>query len=333
MTINYQWLEHQLIENKIDLFRYDAHLRREFWKQLEKKRPEIIAAIIAMNGLSKRQYDALIEEITMLLAAVYIDFAKSVDAELLALLYTQGKIQAGLYNEFLGYQAVKVPSKAAAGEILIAGATMAEWWRKHRDELVFSIGQTVRQYHDAKVSELKEAVKANFKQAYARSDTLLRTATARVSTQAHADVVSKNTGLVKAIVFMATLDSRTSQVCRGYDQSKWDLDYKPILGTTLPYKEPPLHPNCRSFLRIQFLDDVFKLDIEKKRWSEDGDVARDTTYSDWLATKTDAEQDAILGKGKAKMWRDGTITMRDMLDQSGNPMTLKELQDKYGVTN
>ena len=76
---------------------------------------------------------------------------------------------------------------------------------------------------------------------------------------------------------------------------------------------------------------MFKLDIEKKRWSEDGDVARDTTYSDWLATKTDAEQDAILGKGKAKMWRDGTITMRDMLDQSGNPMTLKELQDKHGV--
>ncbi|UZV57178.1 hypothetical protein [Pasteurella multocida] len=68
---------------------------------------------------------------------------------------------------------------------------------------------------------------------------------------------------------------------------------------------------------------------ESTRASMDGQVKANITYEDWLKNKTKAQQDEILGKGKADLWRNGVITFRDMLDQSGRPLTLKELREQF----
>lgn len=60
-------------------------------------------------------------------------------------------------------------------------------------------------------------------------------------------------------------------------------------------------------------------------------MSESTTYESWLKNKTEAQQDSILGKGKAELWRKGEITFRDMLDQTGRPLTLRELQDKISM--
>lgn len=46
---------------------------------------------------------------------------------------------------------------------------------------------------------------------------------------------------------------------------------------------------------------------------------------------TPEEQDKALGKGKADLWRRGVITFADMLDQSGRPLTLKELYSSKNI--
>ena len=61
------------------------------------------------------------------------------------------------------------------------------------------------------------------------------------------------------------------------------------------------------------------------RSSMDGQVPEETTFKDFLDRKGEAFQDEVLGKGKAKLWRDGKITLQQLLDQSGNPIPLKEL--------
>ena len=38
--------------------------------------------------------------------------------------------------------------------------------------------------------------------------------------------------------------------------------------------------------------------------------------------------DHMLGKGKAQLWREGKITLTDLVDQYGRPLTLKELRER-----
>ncbi|MDO9819619.1 phage head morphogenesis protein, partial [Glaesserella parasuis] len=61
------------------------------------------------------------------------------------------------------------------------------------------------------------------------------------------------------------------------------------------------------------------------RASQDSPVSEQINYENWLKSKSPGQQDQVLGKGKADLWRRGVITFADMLDQSGRPLTLKDL--------
>lgn len=65
------------------------------------------------------------------------------------------------------------------------------------------------------------------------------------------------------------------------------------------------------------------------RASIDGEVAADLTFDDFLKGKPKAFADEMLGKGKAELWRDGKITLQQLLDQRGNPLTLTQLRQRY----
>jgi hypothetical protein len=125
-------------------------------------------------------------------------------------------------------------------------------------------------------------------------------------------------------------------VCIAYDGQLWDLQGGPIGSTELPFNGgPPRHWNCRSVL-VPITKSWKELGIKAKdassggRASMDGEVAKETKFGDWLGRKSEEDQNRILGKGKAQLWRDGKISLTDLLDQRGNPLTLEELQGKYG---
>ena len=61
------------------------------------------------------------------------------------------------------------------------------------------------------------------------------------------------------------------------------------------------------------------------RASMDGQVPAATTFEQFLSGKSEAWQDTYLGKGKAKLWRDGKITLSDMVSGTGRELTLDEL--------
>jgi hypothetical protein len=89
--------------------------------------------------------------------------------------------------------------------------------------------------------------------------------------------------------------------------------------------------NCRSVLvgiRRTYRELGINIDEIKKttRASDEGQIAASTTFDQFLNRKTIEQQNEMLGKGKAQLWRDGKITLRDLLDQSGRPLTLEELK-------
>lgn len=71
------------------------------------------------------------------------------------------------------------------------------------------------------------------------------------------------------------------------------------------------------------------LDIRpSSRASMDGQVASTTTYPDWLKTKSDAFQDEVLGPGRARLFREGKASLADLVDPTGRPLTLEEINAK-----
>lgn len=64
------------------------------------------------------------------------------------------------------------------------------------------------------------------------------------------------------------------------------------------------------------------------RASMDGQVASTLNYETWLKEKSNAFQDEVLGPTKANLFRKNLLTLSDMVDQSGKPLTLSELNVK-----
>ena len=74
--------------------------------------------------------------------------------------------------------------------------------------------------------------------------------------------------------------------------------------------------------------DQIKMDT---RASMDGQVAGDISFDSWLKKKEKQSPGfaaGLLGKGKADLWRRGKITLEELIDFRGNPLTLEELRVK-----
>ena len=61
------------------------------------------------------------------------------------------------------------------------------------------------------------------------------------------------------------------------------------------------------------------------RASMDGQVAAGTTYEDWLGARSPEMRQEILGPARYRLLQSGKLSLRDLTDQRGNELTLKQL--------
>lgn len=331
-------LESLLADRKILLFRYDAHLRREIYKKLTMLQKQLInkISIVGADNVNQRELNKLLKDIKKSITEVYGELDNYSNGELEELLPIEAVAVEQIYNKAFKFDAFRSISEnrvnAIKSAVIISGSPLSDWWEKQGNDLSFKFAGLVRQgLLDGKqtsqvITEAKELMQSSRRWA----ETLVRTAVMKVHDNALEALKDENLDIIKGEQHISTLDLRTSDVCRVRDGKAWDLDKKPI-GHNLPYQRPPLHPNCRSTMRlilkpweeIGLADDL----PESTRASMDGQVKDNLNYENWLKSKTTEQQDEVLGKGKAELWRKGIITFRDMLDQSGRPLTLKELKE------
>nr|DAT44756.1 MAG TPA: minor capsid protein [Caudoviricetes sp.] len=146
--------------------------------------------------------------------------------------------------------------------------------------------------------------------------TIAHTGTAIVANQAKQAVIADNADIIKGIKVIATLDLRTSSICRGLDGVFMPLDKA---------RYPPYHFNCRSSFEIVY--DGYT--APKQRASEHG-VVENQSYYEWLKNQPAQYQDEALGKTRAKLFRDGGMTVERFralqLDKNFTPLTLDEMK-------
>ena len=150
---------------------------------------------------------------------------------------------------------------------------------------------------------------------------IIRTSVQHVATTARQATWAENDDILDGYEIIATLDSKTSQICRSLDHKFFKIGEGPV---------PPLHPNCRS-TTIPHIKKEYRIDTgDGTRSSKDGYVAGSTTYYEWLKGESKDFQDKALGATRAKLFRDGGMTAAEFgrlnLGRTFEPLTLAQMR-------
>lgn len=277
-------------------------------------------------------------------------------------------IVAGLEKAFQAMVEPSMPTEAKlkrlADNTLIDGAPSADWWKRQAGDTVFRFKGAVQQglaqgETNAQIIQrvrgtasgltmidgkrvqnytggIMQATRANVA-------ALVQTSVQTVANAARHDTFMANDDIIKGLRQLSTLDSHTTPICVAYSGAEWKMDEErtPVAPNKLPFISPkgaatgtPRHWNCRS-LMVPVTRTFKELGIDlpefpgTTRSASGGPVAADMTFDAFLKRKGDAYADDLLGPGRAQLWRDKKITLTQLLDQSGRPLTLKELKRRY----
>jgi hypothetical protein len=234
--------------------------------------------------------------------------------------------------------------KAVVNGSLIEGAKSADWWAKQSNDLAFKFAAQVRQgiAQNETMTQIVRRVAGSeklgipgiFEGARQNAFALVHTSVMQVAADARLATYKANGDIIKGVRQLSTMDGHTTPTCVAYSGAEWDLEGNPINGTTLPFNGgPPRHWGCRSVLTS--ITKTFKelgikglpeLPDTGERASDLGPIDRKTTMDQFLKMHDQDWQDKMLGKGKAQLWRDGKITLSQLVSGSGRELTLEELK-------
>lgn len=154
------------------------------------------------------------------------------------------------------------------------------------------------------------------------AEAVVRTAVNFIGNRSTLEAMKANADILTGFRFVATLDSRTSEICMAHDGREWKIDADDVAV-------PPLHFNCRSVLVpvIDWKGVGLPDPPEGDRASMFGPVPSEWTYEDWLGRQGSELQDDILGPRRAKLFRDGKISLRDLIRKDRTVVPVKELEE------
>lgn len=258
--------------------------------------------------------------------------------------------------------------QALAGKVLVEGDTVGNYWSAQSAQVR---GNFVRQMRmgiaggeplQQLIARVRGTKENNFSDGIMnatkkKAEALVRSSVAAVNNQAILNTYEANADLFNGYQWLATLDTRTSDICKARSGLTWDMDFQPV-GHGIAWSPPPAHFNCRSTVigvlkpwsdladkplpavGAKTLKEELQKSLEarglspalissainKTQKSMDGYVAGDINFEDWLKGKSESFQKQILGEPKWELWKNGKISFVDLVDQKSNPRTVAELQ-------
>jgi SPP1 gp7 family putative phage head morphogenesis protein len=168
---------------------------------------------------------------------------------------------------------------------------------------------------------------------------LVRTSINQVANASSQQVYEANQDVTKKYKYVATLDSRTSPICRSLDGKEFVYGKGPV---------PPQHFNCRS-TTVPVID--YKglgfdpppsnsrrrpgTTLGPSRGVRGGTVPDTQTYGQWLELQSNAVKEDVLGASKVPYFESlvkkvgPTKAIRKFVSQDGSELTLAQLRRRY----
>jgi SPP1 gp7 family putative phage head morphogenesis protein len=345
--------------HSVDLVRLESSLKSDVIKQLKTLEASLIKKLNATNlettstQLKRKRQAALLSQTKATIRESYalIDAKEATNmtsvagiAESQAVSAINGAINAqvlsvGMSDQMLG---------SIASNTLIQGAPSKEWWAGQGDALQKDFKHVIRQSMLAgeTTSQIVQKIRGTKALGYNdgimntarnRAQALVRTSVQVVANEARMRTYDANDDIVRGIEWVSTLDSRTSAICQFLDHKKWNTKRHPM-GHSKKFPGPTAHWNCRS-TQVPILKSWGELGSKQKfkeipkstRASMDGQVSSKIGYEKWLKGKDKAFQMDVLGPGKWDLWQAGKVGFKDLVDQSGNPVSLANLKTKLNI--
>jgi SPP1 gp7 family putative phage head morphogenesis protein len=156
---------------------------------------------------------------------------------------------------------------------------------------------------------------------------LVRTSINQVANSASMAVYEANQDISKKYRYIATLDSRTSSICRALDNREFEYGKGPT---------PPQHFGCRSTIVAVIDPDILPPSTIAKRASADGPVPINTSYGQWLKDQPLKTQQDVLGASKVPYFNrlvdkyGAKDAMAKLVRDDGSELTLDQLRKRYG---
>ena len=312
--------------------------------ELDKRIREILAVLTPeLTEVKKSEVDAVLRKLTTAQQKMLAANDKAFYKELQEIAGYEASFEArtitSLVEVGLAVPTAEAAFKAALNTPLSATGTLLapfieSWSANHIDKVnnavrkAWTDGQTVGDL----VRTIRGTRKNNFRDGILETSrrnavAVARTAVQEVSSASRNLLWERNKDIIVGYKFVATLDGRTSQVCRSLDGREFPLGKGP---------KPPIHINCRS-TTVPVLDKKYEaLNEGGTRASKDGYVSANLTYYEWLKRQPAAFQKKVLGKGKYDIFKFDGMTAEKFaklnLDKDFSPITLAELKVAEATT-
>jgi SPP1 gp7 family putative phage head morphogenesis protein len=323
----------ELLSRELNLNRFDADLRTRVSKELSKLDADILNKLRGNpSNWNRTEFNEKLRDVRKVINDYYAEISDMTAKDMAGLSESEAIFLQSTINELADAELIpEIPSKDQLSSLskgaIIQGAILASWWLKQAADTYFRVSTQTRIGYGSGETNVTERVSDQLKVSQRNAESVVRTSVRTVASDTREKIYAINSSIFKGKLYVAVLDNRTSIQCIAYDGSTYDMDNKPIGKKSLPYRELPAHFNCRS-IYVPILKSAKEVgfDIPRStRSSMDGQVPENMNFKDFLEKKGKAFQDEVLGKGKAQLWRDGKITLQQLLDQTGNPIPLKEL--------
>lgn len=337
-------------KHQIWLQRYASHLSNEFDPVLKDADVLIREVLTRVEKIeTTKQFNSLAKDLNTGLSGIYGDWSNGLfnDIELL----TQNEIEftGKLLDKSTEGVEIALPILASVLGVMYAYPTqfndkgeagllkpiIGNFSKSQTDKVIeavrrgFKVGltndQILRKIRGTKANKFKDGILSTTKNS---ADIITRTSVNHVANQAKMETFWRNRDIVTGWVFIATLDVRTTQICRHNDQQEFKLRTGPV---------PPLHLRCRSTIGPLLKDKFSTLTkgastTRASKGSSGGKQTQKSPYYQWLSVQSKEFQDDVLGKTKGQLFRDSGLSdeefKRLVSNNLGQPLTLEQIKRK-----
>ena len=323
-------IEDAVTRHQVFIMRYSQGRERladDYVEKLIEAVTERLGADIAT--VSPAKLDQIIAEVADEIKSQSEEYEKSVVDEMLEFIGYESEFNVNLLESAATAVAVTAPALAILQAAMLLrrmplepdrsytiNEALQEYSGRKSRQIVQTIrdGVTLRQTSQEITNNIKNLTKLQQRQAA----TLARTVTNYASVQAREVVMRENPDITISYRWIATLDGRTSLICASRDQQ--------IFKESNESPKPPAHFNCRSTIAPILEGD--SPDQFRAALGDSGaqQVSKSTRYETWLRRQSRAFQTEVLGVTRAKLFREGRISIGRFVDAQGATLTLDQLR-------
>lgn len=354
------------VKAAVDTERFGISLSKDVQEILNRAQEEIIGEVSRIDpsgvtALTWRQQRLLKvqDSINALLGQTYGDILKKTGTDLSKFGSYIARRTVGDLNQSIGVEIADVKLapdqlKAIASSSMVKGRLLKTWWKDAQDDTKRRLSKAMSEatltvqagmVKGEALGKIVTGVKQALNTSRSEAEALVRTSVSQVCNDARVAMYKQNADIIKGMEACATLDTRTTPLCRSLDRKRWTLDGKPI-GHNMRYPGFPAHFRCRTttipitktFAELAGPESpLTKPKIRKleqltptQRAAMDGPVAASTDYAEWLRSQPESVQRDALGPKRFEMFQAGKLkSMADLVHQTGRGLTIAELEERF----